>query len=224
MGDGDGMTGKDDRGRLVIDFGDAGGADTPGEPAAADGDPRFGEVLGGCRLDAVVGRGGMGITYRAFQLQEQRTVAVKVVRPELAANPEFRARFQEEIRSAAAVDHRHAVTVHFSGSDAGRLFVVMQYIDGIDLRARLERGPLTAEPAARIAEHIGGALAAAHASGVVHRDVKPENILIAGKGDRRDAFLTDFGIARAVSSPRLTRSGSWVGTILYAAPEQIHGD
>jgi serine/threonine protein kinase len=181
-----------------------------------------GAVLGGYRIEDVVGHGGMGIVYRATQLRLDRTVAIKVIMPELASDPLFRERFERESMLAASIDHRNVVPVHEAGEVDGVLFIAMRFVDGGDLRAVIEsEGAVAPRRAAWIIAEVASALDAAHARGLVHRDVKPGNIMVAGSGDEEHVYLTDFGLTKRMSDRGMTRTGQWVGTLDYAAPEQI---
>ena len=178
------------------------------------------DEVGGCRLEGMIGRGGMGVIYRALQLGLNRRVAVKVIAPDHAADPRFRERFAREARLAAALDHPNIVPVYASGDDGGRLYLVMRLIDGVNLAERLRSGPLTPAETAEIVAQVASALDAAHERGLVHRDVKPANILLA-----EHAFLTDFGITREiVGATGLTQTGVFMGSVDYAAPEQAGGE
>lgn len=164
------------------------------------------------RIEREVGRGGMGIVYRARDLTLDRPVAIKVVHPELAANPTIASRFLTEARTVAKLRHPHIVTIHAAGNVDGYLYYVMDYHDGETLRQRLVReGRLAPDLAIRIAADVAAALDAASGAGVVHRDLKPENILLEGPRDEPHALLADFGIAHLVDgSPRDTAPGvSW---------------
>src|SRR4051794_24070956 len=167
----------------------------------------------------------MGVVYRAKHLALDRPVALKLITPDLASEPGFRERFQRESRIAAALDHPNVITVHHAGEEDGRLFITMRLIDGEDLGALLKReGRLAPERATRIVAQVGAALDAAHRAGLVHRDVKPANVLVSGSGDDERVFLTDFGLTkRDTSTVSLTRTGEIVGTLDYIAPEQIRG-
>ncbi|MGI8593195.1 MAG: protein kinase domain-containing protein [Solirubrobacteraceae bacterium] len=183
-----------------------------------------GTVVGGHELEALVGRGGMGVVYRARHVLLDRVVALKLLAPELAHDTEFRTRFERESRIAGALDHPNVVPVHDAGEDDGRLFITMRYVDGTDLREMVaSRGGLPPELAAAIVAQVGSALDAAHAHGLVHRDVKPANVLVA---DSRAplVYLTDFGLTkRSASSSGITGSGLMVGTLDYMSPEQFAG-
>ncbi|WP_423835983.1 serine/threonine-protein kinase [Streptomyces endophytica] len=179
-------------------------------------------------LQDEIGRGGMAVVYRAEDLRLGRTVAVKLLAPELARNDSFRQRFARESRVAAAIDHPHIVPVFEAGETEGMLYIAMRYVQGKDLAALLAReGPLSLETTCRIALQVASALDAAHAHDLVHRDVKPGNILIAEGTDSdrpEHAYLTDFGLTKkSLSLTGLTRVGQFVGTLDYVAPEQISG-
>jgi hypothetical protein len=182
-----------------------------------------GTVLGGCRIDAVVGRGGMGVVYRARQLDLDRDVALKVIAPELVEDPQTRKRFLTEARAAGAVEHPNVVPVHGVGVEEGRAYLVMRYVAGDDLRTLVRRqGALAPEHAAAIALQLGDALDAIHRAGYVHRDVKPQNVMVDTAGH---VYLSDFGLAKhALATTGPTRSEQWVGTLDYIAPEQIRGE
>lgn len=181
-----------------------------------------GDVLGGVRIDDVTGRGGMGIVYRGTELALKRTVAIKLVRGDLAENAEFRARFTRESEIAASLDHAHVIPIFAAGEDQGRLYVTMRYVDGTDLRERIKAvGGLDPIFAATVVSQIASALDAAHRRGLVHRDVKPANILLADADGQPHAYLTDFGVSRGPESDGLTQAGAMVGTDDYMAPEQF---
>lgn len=183
-----------------------------------------GAVLGGVRIDAVTGSGGMGVVYRGLQLALKRTVALKVVRDDLAGNPEFRRRFTQESEIAASLDHPHIVPIHAAGEEDGRLYVIMRHVEGTDLRELLKRtGRLDPAAVVGIVTQIGAALDAAHRRGLVHRDVKPANILMAAADAHPHAYLTDFGLSRLADSDGFTKAGTVVGTLDYMAPEQFEG-
>jgi serine/threonine-protein kinase len=191
-------------------------------------DARIGSELAGYRIETAIGRGGMGVVYRAEQIRLGRKVALKLLAPELAENAGFRARFEHESRLAAALDHPNIVPLYEAGEADGLLFISMRYVEGTDLRALLNReGRLEPRRAIDVAAQVAGALDAAHARGLVHRDVKPGNILIspgAAAGAPEHCYLTDFGLTKDTSSPvELTATGTFVGTIDYIAPEQIEG-
>jgi len=184
-----------------------------------------GQQLAGYRIDAVAGRGGMGVVYRATQLALDRTVALKLIAPDVAEDSGFRERFQRESRIAASIEHPNVIPVHEAGEADGLLFISMRYVDGTDLRELLARGgPLDPIRAAGIITQVANALDAAHARGLVHRDIKPANVLIASRGGVEHVYLTDFGLSKQSSSQSgLTKTGQWVGTLDYVSPEQIEG-
>ncbi len=192
---------------------------------SAGGHLRPGDVLGDYEILAVAGEGGMGVVYKARQRSLERTVALKVIRPDLGSDPEFNERFLREARLAASVQHPHVVTVYDAGHVDGRLFLAMQWVDGRDLQQTLEHdGPLPVERAVQIVSQLAGALDAVHAVGLVHRDVKPGNVLIGKIAENDQAYLTDFGVARPLEdAASITKSGSVIGTVGYMAPEQIQG-
>ncbi len=167
----------------------------------------------------------MGVVYIATHLTLDRQVALKVINPALAGDESLTERFKRESRIAASLRHPHIVTAFDAGESGGLLYITMEYIEGSDLRQIIdELGPLAPPVAARVVEQTASALDAAHAQGLVHRDVKPANLLVQGAGEDLHVYLTDFGLTRDTSSVGdLTRTGRWVGTIDYVAPEQIDG-
>jgi serine/threonine-protein kinase len=181
-----------------------------------------GDEFAGCRIEAVAGRGGMGVVYRATELSLGRPVALKLLAPERAGDREFRERFQREWRMAAAIDHPNVIPIYGAGEEDGSLYLVMRYVGGTDLHALLrEQDRLDPERAAELIAQLASALDAAHAAGLVHRDVKPANVLLAGD----HAYLSDFGLTRlAGSDTELTGSGQWIGTVEYCSPEQLRGE
>ncbi len=162
----------------------------------------------------------MGIVYRGRQRRPDRIVAIKVIAPELAADRDFRARFEQESAVAAQIEHPNVIPVYEVGEEQGQVYITMRYVEGVDLGQLLqESGPLEPARAAHLISQVAGALDAAHARGLVHRDVKPGNILVAA-GD--NVYLTDFGLTKRISDTRgLTRTGMFVGTVDYIAPEAI---
>ncbi len=190
-------------------------------------DPRVGTDLGNYRIEAVVGRGGMGVVYRAEQVGLARKVALKVLAPALVDDEAFRARFVRESQMAAAIDHPNILPIYEAGQVEGVYFLAMRYVDGTDLETRLRAGPLEPRDTIRILAQVASALDAASEAGLVHRDVKPANILIASsKGvEKADhAYLSDFGLTKHRGSQTgLTQSGAFMGTLDYIAPEQVEG-
>jgi eukaryotic-like serine/threonine-protein kinase len=199
----------------------------PGPPASLTPMPSPSR-LGPYELLSLVGRGGMGEVYRARDTRLTRTVAIKVLPPALSDSPQARSRFQREARAIACLSHPNVCTVHDVGNEAGLHFIVMEYLDGESLGARLLRGPLPfKELLARGIEIVSG-LEHAHASGIIHRDIKPANIMLTKAG----AKLLDFGLAGlrpspferdAVRDPSVTNVGQMMGTLQYMAPEQVEG-
>jgi predicted Ser/Thr protein kinase len=181
-----------------------------------------GDTFGGYRIEALAGRGGMGLVYRARQRRPDRIVAIKVITPALAADPDFRTRFEQESAAAAQIEHPNVIPVYEVGEEDGLVYIAMRYVDGVDLgRLRPGHEPLDPLRAAHIISQAAAALDAAHAHGLVHRDVKPGNILVTGTDH---VYLTDFGLTKRVSDTRgPTRTGMFVGTVDYIAPEQAEG-
>jgi hypothetical protein len=181
-----------------------------------------GSEIAGYRVEGVAGRGGMGVVYRATDLTLERPVALKLISEDLARDEGFRARFKRESRLAASIRHSNVITVFHAGEEDGRLYIATEFVEGTDLKAVIaERGALAPAAAAEITSQIASALDAAHAKGLIHRDVKPSNVLIEHGGH---AYLTDFGLTKSTSSQSaMTETGLFVGTIDYAAPEQISG-
>jgi YVTN family beta-propeller protein len=190
--------------------------------------PLVGEEFAGYRLLSVLGRGGMSIVFRAENPRLGNVIALKVLDPELANNDVFRSRFLEESRIAASMNHPNVIPIHDTGSSDGLLYIAMRYVTGTDLRQMLkQRGPLPADETVFLLSQAARALDAAHRRGLVHRDVKPANLLIergTDEGDPEHVYLTDFGITKhqdGVSG--LTSGGALLGTIDYIAPEQVRG-
>jgi serine/threonine-protein kinase len=187
-----------------------------------------GDEFAGYRMRAVLGRGGMSVVYQAENLRLNNVIALKVLAPELAADDVFRARFLEESRIAASLNHPNVIPIYDMGSSNGLLYIAMRYVSGTDLRQMIKkRGRLQPENALFLLGQVARALDAAHRKGLVHRDVKPGNMLIergSDEGDPDHVYLADFGITKhAMSRTGLTSTGQFLGTIDYVAPEQIRG-
>ena len=186
-------------------------------------DPTMLGRLGDYEILEVIGRGGMGIVFKSFQKELHRCVAVKVLAPHLALSAAARRRFEREAQATAAVVHPHVMAIHSVAANARLPYLVMPFVDCESLQQRLDRqGPLDVKDVLRIGMQAANGLAAAHAQGLVHRDVKPANILLETNVDR--VMLTDFGLARAVDDATLTRTGIIAGTPQYMSPEQANGD
>lgn len=188
---------------------------------------RPGETIGGYRIQKVLGAGGMGTVYLAKHPNLPRMYALKVLKPELTQDDEFRLRFQREGSLAASLDHPNLISVHNRGEEDGQLWIAMAYIEGTDAAVEVEKGPLvmTMRRALRIITEVGKGLDYAHGQGLLHRDVKPANFLLSGPdpADER-VVLTDFGVARsAEDNLHLTQTGTFIATMAYAAPEQLLG-
>ena len=185
------------------------------------GEPSIGSTLAGYRIDSLIARGGMGVVYRATQLALQRPVALKVISRELVDKEGFRERFLRESRLAASLDHPSVVPVYDAREDGGELIVAMRLVEGGDLRGLIKReGPLAPDRAIALLSQVADALDAAHEAGIVHRDVKPHNILVEGER----AYLSDFGLAKAFEDTGSGSGASIVGTVEYMAPEQWRGE
>jgi hypothetical protein len=183
-----------------------------------------GQEFDGYLIKGELGRGGMGVVYLAEQLRLGRDVALKAIAAELSTDAGYKARFQREARLAASLDHPNIVPVFEAGEAEGLLYLAMRYVDGTDLAALLAReGRLETHLAATIVRQVAAALDAAHQKGVIHRDVKPANVLVAnGRDGDPHVYLTDFGIAKdSAANTGLTHTGEWVGTLDYVAPEQF---
>src|SRR3954454_7205723 len=181
-----------------------------------------GTVFAGHLIEELVGRGGMGVVYRARHRVLDRVAALKLIAPELLADESVHRRFVEEAATAASIEHPNVVPVHDAGETNGVAYMIMQYVDGTDLHTLVrETGPLKPIRAAEVVAKLGDALDTLHGAGFVHRDVKPRNVLIGPGGH---VYLSDFGLARqARRRSHATGTGHWVGTADYVAPEQICG-
>jgi serine/threonine-protein kinase len=183
---------------------------------------RIGTTVAGYRLEKLLGRGGWSVVYLAEHMRLGRKVALKLLSPALSEDDSFRERFEHESRRAAEIDHPNIVPIYDAGSAEGQFFIAMRYVQGADLKTLLKGdGPLSIGRTLYLLEQAASALDAAHERNLVHRDVKPANILIEEPSDR--VFLTDFGVVKHTASHGLTRTGFFIGTVDYAAPEQIEG-
>jgi eukaryotic-like serine/threonine-protein kinase len=199
-------------------------ADDDTAPAPASPSLAAGTLVGRYRIEARVGGGGMGVVYRATDTTLGRAVALKFLSPQLAADSDARARLLREARAASALDHPNIGVVYEVGEHGGGAFIAMAFYDGETLKQRLAAGPLAVAEVEKRARQLASALAAAHAAGFVHRDVKPGNIMLSSDSDVR---LVDFGLAKLVdeaTAEALTASGTIVGTLTYMAPEQLRGE
>jgi streptogramin lyase len=183
-----------------------------------------GDVVAGYEVGPLVGRGGMGEVYRAVDARLERPVALKLLTERLSDDEAFRDRLLRESRLAASLDHPNVVPIYEAGEADGHLFIAMRYVDGTDLHALLRsEGALTPERAIVIVAQVADALDAAHERGLVHRDVKPSNVLLDQQGGREHAYLADFGLTQSIADVGPT-DGHLMGTVDYVAPEQIRGD
>ena len=181
-----------------------------------------GSTFAGYEVESVVGAGGIGILYRARQLRLDRPVALKLVEPEVARDPVIRERLRREARTVAALDHPNVVPLYEAGEEDGTVYIVTHWVEGTELGTLIQaEGPLEPGRAARIAAQIAAALEVAHEQGLVHRDVKPSNVILTSEDH---VYLTDFGLAkRAGTAAGLTGVDQMLGTVDYVAPEQIEG-
>src|SRR4051812_3616754 len=190
-------------------------------------DPSLGRVIAGrYRLESRIGEGGMGIVYRARHVLIDRVVAVKLIRPDLRGETHLRAWMLREARAANRVDHAHIIDIHDIGeTDDGELYLVMEYLVGTPLSNELAKGPLALARGVDVLEQMGAALSRAHDLGVVHRDLKSDNILLTVRGGRKDFVkILDFGLAALARDPRLAPKGAVFGTPEYMSPEQARGE
>jgi serine/threonine-protein kinase len=190
-------------------------------------DPMIGRVVAGrYRLESRLGEGGMGVVYRARHVLIDRVVALKLIRPDLRGETHLRAWMLREARAANRVDHAHIIDIHDIGeTEEGELYLVMEYLVGTALSAELARGPMSLSRGVDILEQMCAALGRAHDLGVVHRDLKSDNILLSTKGGRKDFVkILDFGLAHLAMDPRLAPKGAVFGTPEYMAPEQARGE
>jgi predicted Ser/Thr protein kinase len=191
---------------------------------AVAAEDRIGTELAGYRIERVLGRGGMSVVYLAHDSRLNRKVALKLLSPELAEDEGFRGRFLRESQLAASLDHPNVVPVYEAGETSGLLYIAMRYVAGTDLKALLRtEGALAPERALVLVSQVASALDAAHERGLVHRDVKPSNVLLTGRSGEEHCYLADFGLSTSASDRSLADPGHIVGTIDYVAPEQIRG-
>ncbi len=198
-----------------------------GSPRSSSNDPMLGKVVAGrYRLEARLGEGGMGVVYRARHVLIERVVALKLIRPDLRGETHLRAWMLREARAANRVDHAHIIDIHDIGeTEDGELYLVMEYLVGTALATELSRGPMTLARGVDILEQMCAALARAHDLGVVHRDLKSDNILLTVRGGRKDFVkILDFGLAGLARDPRLAPKGAVFGTPEYMSPEQARGE
>ena len=196
-------------------------------PASKPTDPMLGRVIAGrYRLEARIGEGGMGVVYRSRHVLIDRIVAVKLIRPDLRGETHLRAWMLREARAANRVDHAHIIDIHDIGeTEEGELYLVMEYLVGTSLSSELARGSMVLSRGVDILEQMCAALARAHDLGVVHRDLKSDNILLTTRGGRKDFVkILDFGLAHLAMDPRLAPKGAVFGTPEYMAPEQARGE
>lgn len=185
-----------------------------------------GDEFAGYRIERRLGRGGMGILYLALEPGLDRRVALKLIAPEAGADDVFAQRFAEESRIAASIEHPNVVPIYAAGEEGEVPWIAMRYVAGSDLGRRIAReGRLEPADAVALVAQVGNGLDAIHAAGLVHRDVKPANVLLSGEPGAEHAYITDFGVARNVATQSgLTQTGRFVGTLDYVAPEQISGE
>src|SRR5438034_3466375 len=189
-------------------------------------DSRIGTEFAGYRIERLLGRGGMGVVYLAEHLRLNRRVALKLLAPEIAQDPKFRERFVRESQLAASLEHPNIIPIYDADEVGDVLYIAMRYVEGTDLKSViLEEGALPPERVLSILAQAAAALDAAHARGLVHRDVKPGNILLSSEAGSLDhVYLSDFGLTKRMTSDSgMTGTGQFVGTLDYAAPEQFEG-
>ena len=190
------------------------------QPPPDDPELRIGATVGAYRLEGFLGQGAMAFVFRATNLETGQVVALKVLKRKLASDPVYIRRFVHEARAAGAVQNPHLVPILDAGDAGGRPFLASLFVGGESLGHRLEHGPLPLADVARVAVQAGAGLDALHAAGLIHRDIKPTNIIIDANGD---AAVTDFGLAKGPAYTVLTNPGQVMGTLDYLAPELIRG-
>ncbi|WP_045311502.1 serine/threonine-protein kinase [Lentzea aerocolonigenes] len=177
------------------------------------------------RIDGVLGRGGMSVTYKATDVRLGRKVALKVIGEHLAPDAEFRERFVDEARNTSAIDHANIVPLYDFDEVDGLLYIAMRLVDGQDLSGHVKEGPLTPERTLRLLAQVAEALDMLHGKGLVHLDVKPANVLVTTKeGVREHVYVADFGLTRRGATGHRTRTGDFLGSPTYAAPEHLRGE
>jgi eukaryotic-like serine/threonine-protein kinase len=196
--------------------------DTSAPTVVPDGGSAVGRLIGGrYRLGPVIGRGGMATIHRATDMQLDRRVAVKLLRPEIGADPDLAQRFRREALAATVLRHANIVGCLDTGTDGDQPYLVMELVEGEDLAARLRRGGrLAPHEAARIGLDVARAIGVAHLRGIVHRDIKPANVMLTADGR---AMVTDFGIARLAADREASLPGTTLGSVHYFSPEQARG-
>jgi serine/threonine protein kinase/tetratricopeptide (TPR) repeat protein len=192
-----------------------------GAVPTATGDSFIGQTVAHYRILDKLGAGGMGVVYKAEDTQLKRAVALKFLPPELTRDDEAKARFLREAQAAAALDHPNICTVYEIGESGDQTYIAMSYVEGLRLKDMIEAGPLQLEQAINLSIQIAEGLKAAHDKGIIHRDIKPGNIMVTGKGQAR---ITDFGLAKLAGGSEITSSGTLMGTVSYMSPEQARGD
>ena len=180
----------------------------------------IGQTISHYRVTAKLGEGGMGVVYKAEDTKLERTVALKFLAPRLLEDEEARKRFHREAKAAAGLSHPNICTIHEISEEGGQTFLVMEFIEGESLDPKIERGPLSLKEALGFARQVADGLAAAHAKGVVHRDIKPGNLLVTPEGRVK---ILDFGLALPTEGSKLTKLDTTVGTVAYMSPEQAQG-
>ena len=187
---------------------------------------RPGSTFAGYRIERVIARGGMGVVYEAVEIDLDRKVALKIIAPEHTQDPTAVARFKGEARLAASIEHPNIVPIHRGGEEDGILYLAMRFVPGTNLRQVIDAGPMDLPRVGRTVTEVAEALDAAHRRGLVHRDVKPANVLVTSDANHEHVYLGDFGLTKRLGSVSagLTRVGGWVGTTDYVAPEQIRGE
>ncbi|UCH85690.1 MAG: serine/threonine protein kinase, partial [Candidatus Latescibacterota bacterium] len=181
----------------------------------------IGKTISHYKIISELGAGGMGVVYKAEDLQLKRIVALKFLPREAVADPDAKARLLHEAQAAAALDHQNICTVYEIGEADGHTFISMAFVEGVSVKDKISTGPLPLDAIIDIARQTAAGLAEAHKKGIVHRDIKPANLMVSGAGQVK---IMDFGLARAEGQTKLTKSGASVGTVTYMSPEQARGE